>query len=88
MERTDTGIVIDTGNATDTGSTMDTGNTEQIQCIDKDHSEYPQKMRQYPSMPSRIYLKVQPLWKDSGIPLCKSAQRSRSTDHQRDGTGN
>ena len=51
MERTDTGIVIDTGNATDTV------NTEQIQCIDKDHPEYPQKMRQYPSMPSRIYLK-------------------------------
>lgn len=69
---TDTGSTMDTGNATDTGNTMKTGNvidtenttnaintvnTEQIQCIDKDHPEYPQKMRQYPSMPSRIYLK-------------------------------
>ena len=69
---TDTGSTMDTGNATDTGNTMNTGNvidtenttnamntvnTEQIQCIDKDHPEYPQKMRQYPSMPSRIYLK-------------------------------
>ena len=69
---TDTGSTMDTENATDTGNTMNTGNvidtenttnamntvnTEQIQCIDKDHPEYPQKMRQYPSMPSRIYLK-------------------------------
>ena len=66
---TDTGSTMDTGNATDTGNTMNIGNvidtenamntvnTEQIQCIDKDHPEYPQKMRQYPSMPSRIYLK-------------------------------
>lgn len=64
--------------------------SENIRCITKDDPEYPVKMKQYPSMPNKLYVKgrlplaekpavaddwcknVQPIWQNSGIPVCES----------------
>ena len=65
--------------------------TGQIRCIEKSDPEYPQIMKQYASMPAKLYVKgrlpdVQSLWKDAGIPVCESVKCSWSPDYQRYGT--
>ena len=75
--------------------------TGQIRCIEKSDPEYPQIMKQYSSMPAKLYVKgrlpdpkrrtvavigARMCSPYAGIPVCESVKCSWSPDYQRYGT--
>ena len=70
--------------------------TGQIRCIEKSDPEYPQIMKQYSSMPAKLYVKgrlpdpkrrtVAVIGARMCSPVCESVKCSWSPDYQRYGT--